>query len=187
MVTMSKGEKTRERIIQEAAFLFLNQGYNATSINDILESTNIAKGSFYFHFKTKQELVQAIADYYGDQKKQEFLTFAAAANWGQFVERLVAHELEKAKVSQNYGCPNGLLGSELSYSLPEVANMFNQNMKEQILILQQVIEGSGVSKEEAIVLAERAFAIYEGRLLLFRISHEATDLIKLKEDLIQLF
>lgn len=44
-------------IITAAQKLFYSQGYDNTPINDILESTGIAKGTFYHYFKSKEELV----------------------------------------------------------------------------------------------------------------------------------
>lgn len=187
MSTMSKGEKTREKIITEASFLFLSQGYSETSISDILERVGISKGTFYFHFKTKQDLVQSVAEMYGDEKMKEITSYTINANWQGFVESLIDTEIEKAENQTNFGCPNGLLGSELSYTLPEVSEQFYQNIENQIILFQQVIEQEGISIEESKVLSERAFALYEGRLLLYRMTHDVNNLIKLKEDLKALF
>ncbi|RMD94393.1 MAG: TetR/AcrR family transcriptional regulator [Calditrichaeota bacterium] len=55
-----KGEKTRQLIIQEATRLFTKYGYGKTSLNQILKATGLAKGGFYFHFKSKEELGIAV-------------------------------------------------------------------------------------------------------------------------------
>lgn len=51
-----KGKKTRQMIINEATMLFTKNGYNHTSVSQILKATGLAKGGFYFHFKSKEEL-----------------------------------------------------------------------------------------------------------------------------------
>lgn len=58
---MRKGEKTRLAIINTAAELFLKKGYESTTIEDILEQLNISKGSFYYHFETKMDLLSQFA------------------------------------------------------------------------------------------------------------------------------
>lgn len=48
--------KVQERIIATATTLFHTQGYNSTGINQIIEEANVAKGSFYYNFKSKEEV-----------------------------------------------------------------------------------------------------------------------------------
>lgn len=54
----------REEILKTAVRLFASHGYNATSIEDILAAEKIAKGTFYYYFKTKEELLDAAIDTY---------------------------------------------------------------------------------------------------------------------------
>lgn len=57
----------RSRIIREAAKLFQEKGILATSIQDIVNKSGISKGSFYNHFKSKEEL----AFYLIKQKREQ--------------------------------------------------------------------------------------------------------------------
>jgi len=59
---MTKGQNTRRHIINQAAVLFARHGYNNTSLSDILAATGLAKGGFYFHFKSKKELAEGVID-----------------------------------------------------------------------------------------------------------------------------
>ncbi|MGE7935120.1 TetR/AcrR family transcriptional regulator [Viridibacillus arvi] len=45
-------------IIQSSFDLFLSQGYHATSIQDILNQSNVSKGTFYKYFESKSSLLQ---------------------------------------------------------------------------------------------------------------------------------
>ncbi len=58
---MRKGEKKKQDILDTAALLFAQKGYQDTSIQDILDVLNCSKGSFYHHFKTKFEVLADIA------------------------------------------------------------------------------------------------------------------------------
>lgn len=46
----------RERIIETTFQLFARQGYNSTGINQIISEAEVAKASFYQHFKSKEDL-----------------------------------------------------------------------------------------------------------------------------------
>ncbi|MFB6456839.1 TetR/AcrR family transcriptional regulator [Chitinophaga sp. Hz27] len=52
----------RERILHTATTLFHQQGFNSTGINQIIAEANVAKASFYQHFKSKDELCVAFLD-----------------------------------------------------------------------------------------------------------------------------
>jgi AcrR family transcriptional regulator len=62
MSKKTRGEETRKLIVERATVLFTKNGYNSTSLSDILEVTGLAKGGFYFHFKSKEELGLATID-----------------------------------------------------------------------------------------------------------------------------
>lgn len=56
----SAADDTRQRILDEATALFTERGYADTSIRDISERLGMTKGALYYHFTSKDELLQAI-------------------------------------------------------------------------------------------------------------------------------
>ena len=48
-----KSKATQDLIINKSFDLFYSQGYNNTSIPDIMKETSLSKGAFYHHFKNK--------------------------------------------------------------------------------------------------------------------------------------
>lgn len=48
--------KPYQKIIETATRLFHRQGYNSTGINQIIEEAQVAKGSFYYNFKSKEDV-----------------------------------------------------------------------------------------------------------------------------------
>jgi TetR/AcrR family transcriptional repressor of nem operon len=60
---MGKGEETRRRIIEEAAPLFNQRGYEGCSIQDIMDATGLEKGGIYRHFESKEELAAEAFDF----------------------------------------------------------------------------------------------------------------------------
>lgn len=57
-----KGEKRKQELLQIAYRLFLSKGYEETSIDEIVKEAKIAKGTFYYHFKSKEELLESLID-----------------------------------------------------------------------------------------------------------------------------
>lgn len=57
---MKKSEATRLTILQKAFELIYTNGYQTTSVDDIIATTQVTKGAFYYHFKTKDEMGLAI-------------------------------------------------------------------------------------------------------------------------------
>jgi TetR/AcrR family transcriptional repressor of nem operon len=60
---MSKGELTRQRIIEEAAPIFNQRGFAGCSMQDVLEATGLEKGGVYRHFASKEELAAEAFQY----------------------------------------------------------------------------------------------------------------------------
>ena len=56
---MTKGEATRQEIIERAAPVFNRQGFAGASMQDIMRATGLEKGGIYRHFTSKQELAAA--------------------------------------------------------------------------------------------------------------------------------
>lgn len=55
-------EERKEKIIQVSKNLFLTKGYSKTTVNDIIKEINIAKGTFYYYFKSKEEVLSSVVD-----------------------------------------------------------------------------------------------------------------------------
>ena len=55
-------DERRAEILAGAQKLFLEKGYEDTSVDAILKAVNIAKGTFYYYFKSKEELLDALVE-----------------------------------------------------------------------------------------------------------------------------
>ena len=60
MKTVKEGVIRRSEILVAARELFVKNGYEQTSVNDILKIVGIAKGTFYYYFSSKEEVLEAI-------------------------------------------------------------------------------------------------------------------------------
>ena len=58
---LGKSARTRARLMDAAVRLFARDGYEATSVNEIARLAEVANGTFYVHFRDKEEIAIAVA------------------------------------------------------------------------------------------------------------------------------
>lgn len=111
----TKGDTNRQRIVEAADQLFYKRGYNQTSFRDISDVTGIPRGNFYYYFKTKDEILDAVVD----SRLTDIRAFIYScdsthttphARLSAFIDML---ETKKQQVI-DYGCPIGTLSLELA-------------------------------------------------------------------------
>src|SRR5258706_556318 len=108
-------QTTREHIIVAADRLFYRQGYEHTSFADIADVVRISRGNFYHHFKTKDEILDAVinrrlADTRQMLDQWEIEGEHSADRIRSFIDILVANRTD----IKRYGCPVGTLCGELA-------------------------------------------------------------------------
>jgi AcrR family transcriptional regulator len=106
---------TRELIVKAADELFYRQGFDHTSFADIADAVRISRGNFYYHFKAKDELLDAViearlASTRAMLERWELQGETPAARIGSFIDILVANRAD----IQRHGCPVGTLCTELA-------------------------------------------------------------------------
>lgn len=106
---------TRDHIVQAADALFYERGFEHTSFADIAQAVRISRGNFYYHFKTKDEILDAVINVRlaGTQAMLECWEIESAEPADRirsFINILVAN---RAKIKR-HGCPVGTLCSELA-------------------------------------------------------------------------
>lgn len=106
---------TRQEIVAAADALFYRQGFEHTSFAHIADAVQISRGNFYHHFKSKDEILQAVIE--ARVEKTRAMLDAWAAQCEAPLERLrsFANILLRNKADiQRYGCPVGTLNTELA-------------------------------------------------------------------------
>ncbi|UCD63107.1 MAG: TetR/AcrR family transcriptional regulator [Candidatus Zixiibacteriota bacterium] len=56
-----KPEERKEELIEAARRLFIAKGYEHTAVSDIVRETNVAQGTFYYHFRSKLDVLEEVA------------------------------------------------------------------------------------------------------------------------------
>jgi len=104
---MSKGEETKEAILQQAAQLFTRRGFFGAALSDVMDVTGLEKGGIYNHFKSKEDLALQAFDYAVDLVRQEIAK--AVRDKKDSVERLLGMIEVFQREAEGYplagGCP----------------------------------------------------------------------------------
>ena len=106
---------TRDQIVEAADRLFYQQGYEHTSFSDIADVVHISRGNFYYHFKTKDEILAAVisrrlANRAMMMERWEIEGETPAERIRSFINILIRNRSD----IQKYGCPIGTLSTELA-------------------------------------------------------------------------
>ncbi len=102
---MTKGELTRKRIVEAAAPIFNQHGYEGSSLNALMEATGLKKGGIYRHFASKQELAAEAFDYTWEAAwEARLLHIDEKANGIEKLRQLIANFIERRSPVPG-GCP----------------------------------------------------------------------------------
>lgn len=106
---------TRQQIIEAADDLFYRQGFEHTSFADIARVVNISRGNFYHHFKTKDDILNAVIKNRLDRTQLMLADWeAAAATPKDRIKSYMRILLTNWSMIKDYGCPVGTLCTELA-------------------------------------------------------------------------
>ena len=106
---------TREHIIEAANQLFYQQGYEHTSFKHIADVVQISRGNFYHHFKSKDQILDAVINLRLANTKKMLERWEVEGEQPEDRIRCFIHILltNKDKIKR-YGCPVGTLSTELA-------------------------------------------------------------------------
>lgn len=106
---------TREHILQAADQLFYERGFENTSFANIADAVGISRGNFYHHFKSKDDILEAVIALRADRTQATLDQWEAEGGSPEgrircFIRILIAN---RTQIMQ-HGCPVGTLSSELA-------------------------------------------------------------------------
>jgi TetR/AcrR family transcriptional repressor of nem operon len=189
-IVMSKGENTRQFIIEKAALIMNQKGIAGTSISDIMAATKLAKGGIYRRFENKEEICLEVFSYLSKRlydkinlaiKDQDTAKGKLFAMIDFYVDVLVLNE--------RGGCPMLNFGIEADDTDP----VMRQRVGEQIRISQArisriITEGITAGDFKTVVDAEtfaiKMFNLLEGTIFTCRVFN-SKDQMKLMADILK--
>lgn len=144
MPRVSKDPQERKaQFVAIAEEMFVKFGYDETSVSDIVKKAGVAQGTFYYHFKSKDEIRDAIIEKYIGEVKQLLDGILASdmtalekmsaisysfQQWGREKGKLTDHIHDE----KNEVLHNRMSARVLGYMVPAYASIVEQGNKEEV-------------------------------------------------------
>ena len=143
-----------EQALDAAMHLFWRQGYEATSMQNLLDTMRLSKSSLYQTFGSKHELFQQCIQYYRDIMTSEFQQVLAQAPSGrEFIEQFYLSIVDNAKQPENrIGCLVMNTATELAQRDKEIAKLIKLGSESFTRVFVQAIERA---QQEGDISAEK--------------------------------
>ncbi len=173
-------DDTRERLVSTAMKLFLEKGYGATSVAEILNVARANSGSLYHFFPTKQDLLLEVLARYRDGIHPMLLE-PAWRGVADPIERVFAllagYRAALAQTECLYGCPIGSLALELHEPDPPVRALLARNFTGWIEAVESCFVTAGARLPadcDRHGMAVLTLNVMEGGVMQSRTSRELT-------------
>ncbi len=174
----TKGEITREKILEVARELFNSKGFNATTISDLVSATGMQKGSLYFHFAGKDAIAREVLS----EATAELMVFLSKAldgeNPGACIDNFFQCALKK-HLGAGFvgGCIFGNTALEMSDCNPEFAGTIDAVFDEWINRVEVVVAAAQKSGQirtdiSSEALAKHIIATIEGGIMMSRLKKD---------------
>ncbi|CAM1348980.1 TetR/AcrR family transcriptional regulator [Tenacibaculum ascidiaceicola] len=177
---MKKSANTRATILQQAFELIYKKGYQSTSIDEIIATTKVTKGAFYYHFKNKKQMGIAVIKEIIQLKTIDLpisslsSTDSLCDSLYTMIEELLLHN---SFLTIEHGCPLANLTQEMSpldndfkQVLNEVKSLWTDAISSSIIKEQQNNTlNSSINAEE---VADFIIASYWGARALGKLSNK---------------
>jgi len=173
MRTRQENPATREKLLETAQHLMLAKGYTATSVEEICESANLTKGSFFHYFASKEDLGKAVLDRYIDTMFQavQNAPFSKKRDPLQRLYGYIDFMIQVAKdPARRSGCLLGNFAQVLTDTHPEIRaqcaahfSLWAEKLKQELDAAKAVYKVKGLDTGS---LADHFIALFEGSLML---------------------
>jgi TetR/AcrR family transcriptional regulator, transcriptional repressor for nem operon len=144
-MTNQAQHESKTKLLDAAVLVIRAKGYAAATIDDICHQAGVTKGSFFHHFKSKDELAMAAAEYWGTMT-EAFFACAAYHQPQDPVERLLGYVDFRASIMvgdlPNYTCLLGTLVQEIYSTHPDIRAACDKGMSDHIALLVRDIEAA---------------------------------------------
>lgn len=131
----------RKRILETASNLFHQQGFNSTGVNQIINEANVAKASFYQHFKSKDNLCVEFLNARHEFWFSELLKFVAKSKNSKEKVLLAFDFIISMNEKENYrGCSFLNILSEISKEQKDILKVIQMHKTDLQIFFQKNID-----------------------------------------------
>lgn len=131
---------SKEKVIDSAQKLFHLNGFQNTSIDDILKSTGVTKSNLYYHFKSKEELGLLILEKRIREYENKFFSDTLENNSISPEKRLKKYYKRVIAYHENLNCKNGCPFGNLALEMSNTNEKFRSRLSEFFNHWQKTIE-----------------------------------------------
>jgi AcrR family transcriptional regulator len=167
-----------------ASDLFYRQGFNSTGINQIIAEADIAIGSLYNHFSSKNDLLQA---YLIKEELEWFKGFeefsAKVSEPREKIFSLIDYRKILQKSSKFAGCHFIKIISEIGESSPTIADFVKQHKLKQKELIRKLVNAYAEKKKniDADLITESIFLLIEGAVITSTINKSTNSFDQIKK------
>jgi TetR/AcrR family transcriptional repressor of nem operon len=177
---MRKNMGGKERILSTARSLMIENGYGGTSLHAICEGADVQKGTFYYHFKTKEELGKDLVAYHL-QCGADMMKNAPFLKETDPFQRLIGYVdwvIEGISDPVKQGCLLGAFSNDIAGSSKGIQSALVGGFDAWALQLEGMVKDAGLHDDDidARQLADFFIACFEGGLLLARGKGDVTSI-----------
>lgn len=172
---MTKGEGTRQRIIEQAAPLFNRLGYAGCSMQDIMSATGLEKGGLYRHFSSKEQLAEEVFRYSLSQVTEVRWQGIEAVEGAVKKLQFMVHRFVQVQSIIPGGCPVMNTAIDADDGNPVLRKLVReavQEWKDKIIgIVEAGIHASEIRSDvDPRSVANTLIAVLEGALMISRLE-----------------
>lgn len=175
MEQTTKGERTRHRIIAEAAAVFNQRGYEGTSIHDLMTATGLEKGGIYRHFESKDELAAEAYRYAWHEATHARTRDIDSIEGAMPKLRYLVDRFVTLRSPIPGGCPLMNTAVEAEDGSPLMRSLALEFLRDwqhriQTIVCEGIRTGEIASSTNARCTANRLIAMLEGALMIARLE-----------------
>ncbi|HUB00210.1 MAG TPA: TetR/AcrR family transcriptional regulator [Terracidiphilus sp.] len=172
---------SKAKLLDAALYVIRAKGYTATRVEDVCEVAGVTKGSFFHHFKSKEELALAAAEYFSSMADRLFAT-APYRNLADPLDRLLGYvDFRKAilmgKLPQ-FTCLLGTMVQEVYETHPRIREACDRYIAHHAAMVEEDVAAAmamyGADEEwTAASLALYTQAVIQGAFILAKAQQSA--------------
>src|ERR1700719_1675809 len=178
--SVTKGERTRQKILETAAVLFNQRGFTGCSMGDIVEASGLEKGTLYGHFSSTEELALLAFDYaWKDTSDKRLRNVETLSN---AVDKLRLH-IDNYVNTPSFpgGCPLLNFAVDADDGNPALRTRVRKALKGWEDLLAKIVEDGQSAREikpeiDSHSVANLVISILEGATVVARINKRSTAL-----------
>lgn len=156
----------RDHLVEAAKTLFTQHGVARTTLADIAQAAEVPLGNVYYHFRTKDALVEAVIQAHVQDVQMLLAQCARLSDPRQRLLALLAAEREAELLFVRSGCPYGSLSQELNKEEDALASAAAGLLRVYLDWVQTQFRQLGKAEQEAKDLAIDLIASLQGAFLL---------------------